>query len=256
MGAVVLFIHNCEGKIMSLPETRSIVQNFNYLDKSYLFYGQPKAGKTTIASAFGDDEERVLFFPTEPGHKFQTIYQYTVLDASPSKWLHFLACCSELIQGKGKHKYKLLCIDTIDHLYRWCMDYACEKLKVKHPSDAAFGKGWEAVSKEFIRPLNALGQAGFGIIFISHESMKEKELINMKVTYTDTTLAPAASKVVCGLCDYILYFLIDHKGNRLIRTRGDETLNAGDRSNLLEPLIEMNAEKLISALKRDTRKEK
>jgi len=231
-----------------LPVTRSTKES-NYLKKSYFIYGEPKSGKTTIASKFGDDDQnKVLFFATESGHKFTEVYKYkNNQGGEPTNWVDFKDCCRELAQGG--HDFKMLSIDTVDNLWDWCSTYIKSVHNIQHESDLGFGKGYTLIKEEFVRPINYLSQSGMGLLFISHAKSIDKELGNRKITYTTSTLQSTASKIIHGLCDYIFYFHTDYEGERLIRTKGLETVNCGDRSGNLPELLPMDAETLISYLK-------
>lgn len=222
---------------MPLPRSRS-KREPNYLKKTYLIYGLPKTGKTTIASHLGDDEENlVLFFATEPGHKFQEIYKWEKENHDgPTRWEDFLQCCREL--ATSEHQFKCLVIDTVDNLYKWCSDYVCAKFKIDHESDLGFGKGYSLIKDEFSKPLNYLAQKGMGLIFISHAQTRDIEVGKRKFSRTDTTLPSGAAKFINGLCDYIFYFHQDSEGKRFIRTKQTENVNAGDRSGALPDLID------------------
>ncbi len=236
---------------MPLPSVRTKKEP-NYLKKTYLLYGDPKVGKTTTAAGFGDDDDnKVLFFATEPGHKFQEIYKWkTAKGIDPTGWGDFLNCSRELLSED--HQYKCIVIDVVDNLYKWCSEYVCLQNRIKHESDLGFGKGYALVKTEFSKPIQYLTQHGYGVIFLSHAQCRDKEIGPRKISYTDSTLPGSAQKIIHGLCDYILYFHSDSEGQRLIRTKGTENVNAGDRSGYLPELIPMNSEQLINYLKGDT----
>lgn len=248
---------------MPLPKAKTNRES-NYLKKSYLIYGIPKIGKTTVASQFGDEDNKVLFFATEPGHKEQEIYKWfceeTVDDVNketgevteitiqrdPSNWDHFRQCVLEMTK---QTEFKCLIIDTADNLFDWCQAYVRRRDKITHESDLGFGKGYDALKKEFGAPINYLAQKGYGVIFLSHAKESDVEERNRKFTKTDTTLPNTAKKIIHPLVDYILYFHADENGNRLIRTKGTQAINAGDRGGQLPEIMEMNAKTLIKHLK-------
>lgn len=233
---------------MPMPTSKTIKEP-DYLKKIYLMYGSPKAGKTTTVAGFGDDEtNKVLFFCTEPGHKFQEIYAWkNSAEETPCRWTDFIEFAKEVTSTE--HDFKAIAIDTLDNLWKWCEFHVCRKLDIEHQSDMGFGKGYHAVRDEFFKPINYLSQKGYGIIFLSHESTSEKQVGPRKITFTDTTLPGTCKKLVHGLCDYILYFGQDHEGKRYIRTKATENINAGDRSGVLPEFLEMNPEILKQALK-------
>jgi len=237
-----------KGEHMPIPTSKTIKEP-DYLKKIYLMYGSPKAGKTTTVAGFGDDKKnKILFFCTEPGHKFQEIYAWKNDEGEyPCSWLEFKNFCREV--ATTDHDFKALAIDTLDNLWKWCELYMCAKLGIDHQSDMGFGKGYHAVRDEFFKPINYLTQKGYGIIFLSHESSSERQVGPKKITYIDTTLPGTCKKLIHGLCDYILYFGQDEEGKRYIRTKANESINAGDRSGELPEFIDMDPKKLTNALK-------
>jgi len=248
---------------MPLPKTKT-ERETNYLKKIFLVYGSPKIGKTTIASRFGDEKNKVLFFATEAGHKEQEIFKWyveekieetnidtgeireMVVSRDPSKWEHFKQCVFEVSK---QNDFKCLVVDTADNLFSWCQSYVRKRDEITHESDMSFGKGYDALKKEFEAPINFLSQKGYGIIFLSHAKDQEVEEKKRKFVKTDTTLPNTAKKVIQPLADFILYFYSDEDGKRLIRTKGTQTIAAGDRSGRLPEILPMDAEILINNLK-------
>lgn len=250
---------------MPLPKEKTKMES-NYLKKSYLIYGIPKIGKTTVAASFGTDKDKALFFATEPGHKHQEIYKWYVdekveetnlvsgeitevtVSRDPSNWQHFKQCCFEMTK---QNDFKILIVDTADNLFSWCQAYVRKDKKIDHESDMEFGKGYDALKTEFQAPINFLAQKGYGIAFLSHAKENDNEANGVKSRYTDSSLPNTAKKVIHALCDYILYFYADEHGNRFIRTKGNRQINAGDRGGTLPEVIKMDAELLIKELSRD-----
>jgi hypothetical protein len=135
-------------------------------------------------------------------------------------------------------------------LVDWCSKFVYKKHDIEHASELGFGRGYDAIKQEFMAPINYLSQKGYGIIFISHTKTADLELGNRKITYTDSTLNNTAKKVIHGLCDYIFHAYADLNGKRWLRTKGTETVNAGDRSGRLPEVMELDAEQLKTELKR------
>lgn len=234
---------------MAMPKEKTKKEQ-NYLKKTIFIYGDPKIGKTTVASQLGDEKHKNIFFPTEAGHKEVEIYKWQkeVKDAEgnitledPTSWDDFRMCVAELTK---QTEYTCLTIDTADNLFQWCSKYVNKKSGIQHESDAGFGKGYSLIKDEFLTVINYLTQKGFGVIFLSHAATSDKELANKKITYTDSTLPNTAKKVIHGLSDYILYFYSDIEGKRYIRTKGTQHINAGDRSGRLPEIMPLDAELL------------
>lgn len=221
---------------MDLPIKKS-QKVTNLQEYTYFIYGEPKVGKTTFCSNF----ESALFICTEPGHKFQEIYK-----VSPTNWTEFKDIARKLYSSK--HDFKTIVIDTVDNAYTMCKDYVCKQLHINDPSDLGYGKGFNAVKSEFHSVINGLAQKGFGIIFVSHAQTNEKEVKNVKRSYTDSTLSGSARKVVSGLCDFIFYCYIDDDGTRKFRTKATPNYNAGDRTGKLPEIMNLDYKQLEQAL--------
>jgi hypothetical protein len=227
---------------MPIEKTKPVT---NYLEKSYLIYGLPKIGKTTLISNFGNETDEVLFFPTEDGHKELSIYSWKTKEGeNPTEWKHFQECVAEMV---GQTKFKILAIDTADNLFDWCSEYIIKKYNIKmkdngnqtidHEGDVDYGKIYSFIKKEMKKIITFLTQKGYSVIFISHLAQNEKTVNRRKVQYTDTSLPNTAKKVIHPLCYYIFYLHLDDHGNRWILTKGRDDTNAGDRSGKLPELI-------------------
>lgn len=239
---------------MPLPTKRSSKEK-NHLGMKYLWYGDPKSGKTTTAANFGDDENKMLFFCSEPGHSQVEIYKWAREDGhQPQDWQDFINCCRELYHTDN-HDFKLLVIDTVDILWDWCTDYICKVNEIKHPSEMGFGKAYKQISNEFSNVCNKLGQRGIGFIFISHKKEYEIKIGPRTESAINTTLPSGAQKFIHGFVDYIWYFTQNQDGKRYILTDRHNNINAGSRGDIsLEPLplkMPMDASRVIELLNRE-----
>ena len=221
---------------MPLPTEKS-EKEVNHLKKKYLIYGIPKSGKTTFSANFGDDNNKTLFFCTEPGHSFVEIFKWHREDGGqPQNWNDFIDCCRELY--KGDHDFSLLCVDTVDILWNWCTDHFCKMNDITHPSEMGFGKAYQGIAKEFSNVCNMLGQKGVGFIFISHPKEYEVKVGPRQETRTTTTLSSGAQKFIHGFVDYIWFFNKNEETDeRYILTDRHEGIMAGSRGDINdEPL--------------------
>lgn len=150
---------------MSILPTEKTKPNNDPSKLRWLFYAEPKTYKTTLASGFNDP----IFAVTEKSTEAMSTYTTEI-----KKWEDFQALTKELCAGG--HRFKTLVVDVVDGLYRYCVRYACEKLKIDHLSDAGFAKAYHLVDNEFEHYLNKLEMAGLGIIFNSHLTEKEVQL--------------------------------------------------------------------------------
>lgn len=239
---------------MPLPKKKSSKER-NHLKKKYLIYGDPKSGKTTFCANFGDDEHKMLFFCSEPGHGEVEIYKWERKDGhQPQNWMDFIECCRELYDTNS-HDFSLLVIDTVDILWNWCTDYICKMNDISHPSEMGFGKAYQAISAEFSKVCNQLGQRGIGFIFISHKKEYSVQVGPREQMFTSTTLASGAQKFIHGFVDYIWFFTQTLDGKRYILTDRSENINAGSRGDInLEPLplrMPMDPKRVIELLSRE-----
>lgn len=137
----------------------------------WLFYSEPKTGKTTLAAGFNDP----IFLITE--RSTESIAAYAVPIKS---WEDFRDVVELLI--RGNHKFKTAVVDVVDVLYRYCIEFCCKRLNIVHQSDIGFAKGYHSVDNEFEHWLNKLEMSGIGLIFTSH--LAEKEVNTGKSTFT------------------------------------------------------------------------
>lgn len=215
---------------MKLPSEKSVV-SVDIQKYIYLIYGEPKCGKSTLASHFEDS----MFICTEPGHKFLSVYGGDHIHTS---WTDIRDTVKNLLTTK--HDFKNVVIDIVDNAIELCSAYVLGKMEIEHESDAGFGKGWSAVQKEFKMVFGALANKGLGIIFISHTKVTDREKNGIKKPFMDNSMTKAGSKFICGLSDFIFYAYINDAGDRLLRTKATLNINAGDRSGTLPDTMPMD----------------
>jgi hypothetical protein len=219
--------HKYMAKIIS-----EIIFNFHRL--IITITGDPKIGKSTFAAGLGN----VLFFCTEPGHKFLKILKWvTDKGEDPTQWEHFLTFAKEVAVDD---EVDMVAIDTFDNLYKMCVRHILKKHSIGHESELGYGHGYKLIEEALHAPINYLAQKGKGIIFITHTKTEEKTIKNKKVTYTDTSVPNTGKKIILPLSDMILHATTDEHGKRILVTKGNETLNAGDRSGRLPEVIALD----------------
>lgn len=213
-------------------------------DLSVLVWGSQKIGKSTFCS----NADEALFLATEAGLNSLDVFQTPI-----SNWEEFLVACAEI--AGGNHPFKTVVIDTVDNAYRFCSQYICAKQKIEHESDLDYGKGWSLVNSEFYRVLNKLSLLPYGLFMISHSQEKTVDCRTGKYTRMTPTLPDKARKIVLGMVDMILYCDIDVVKNtdgtfdqrRVIRTKPSLYYEAGDRTNRLPELLDLDYRKFVEA---------
>lgn len=205
------------------------------LDRSrILIYGSPKVGKTTFASCFDD----ALFLDTQRGTKALSVYPVYI-----ENWESFLDTVKDILNTK--HNFKTIVLDVVDDLFKMCLEYVCKKYKMDHPSDEAFGKGWELLRINFERPIISLSASKYGIVFISHAKEIEISKKYSKTTKITPTLPTQARNIINSVVDIIGYYGFESykdtddviKERRIMIFKPSEYLDAGDRTGLLPDQI-------------------
>lgn len=191
---------------------------------SILLYGPVKVGKTTIAASF----PRPLFAATEDGQKFIEAYRQPV-----TTWQDFLDL-SEAFQ-KEKHEFRTLVIDTADMLFQLCQLHVCEKLGVEHPSEKEYGKGWDALYREFTLALSPLAKMPSGLVFLSHEKSVEVQGRAVKLMKTVPTMPGQARRIIMPLVDVVGHCTVED-GERIVRFVPTEDAEAGARGEIARRL--------------------
>ena len=202
------------------------------LDYTILIHGIPKIGKSTLANEAG----KVLFFDTEGGLKGLEVYAEPVYSWTNGDETHaFLNMCVEFV--KGNHEFNALCIDTIDVLHKLCTGYLMKKSGIIHPSELEWGKGWDMIKDEFMRPLNKLAVSPYGLILISHSRSVEVTTRISKITKAVPTLQNYIWTQISAFVDIILYYnsevTPEGQEKRYLRTKPSENWIAGDRTGKL-----------------------
>lgn len=201
-----------------------------------LIYGGVKIGKSTFAS----QAPNALFLATEAGLNALDVYQQPI-----HTWDDMLAACQEI--AAGKHSFSTIVIDTIDNLYRLCSEAVCKKNRVDTLGDMEFGKGFAMCNSEFLRVLTKLSLLPYGLVLISHSQDVEVKTRTGKSLKTIPTLPGKARLIVLGLVDVILFVdletaTVDGKpvSRRVIRTKGTDVYEAGDRTGRLPDTMELD----------------
>lgn len=179
---------------MSLPTSKTQVSAD--LDRAFwLFFGPPGVGKSTVCSEFPDP----IFATTEQAHRHLQIFNRPI-----KSWPDFKAFVLEM-QTKDGQRFRSICIDTIDNLYKLCLENTCEEAGIDHPSDQAFGKGYDLVNTAMQREIVKLTLLGKGIFFVSHAKQVEVTSRNMKYSKTVPSMQGGCHKIILPLVDFEAY---------------------------------------------------
>ena len=186
-------------------------------DYSILIYGAKKIGKTSLCAQFED----TLGFMTEPGGRAQSMYQVAC-----NSWQDLRGYTKLFIKD---NRFKTGVVDTADIAYEMCLAYVCKKMVIDHPSDEGYGKGWQAVRKEFQSWVMELLGSGKGVIFLSHSKDSDfKTRRGETFSKVGASMAGQAADVIQGLVDIWANYTYDGK-KRFLIIGGSEEVDAGSR---------------------------
>ena len=219
---------------------------------SVFFYGEPKSGKTTIATKF--PRHFLLAFEKGynaiPGAMAQPI----------NSWSDFRKVLRQLKDPKAKEMFETIIIDTADIAYDYCEKYICSNAKrpdggtgVDTIGDIPYGKGYTLVANEFDSCLRSIVQMGYGIVLISHavdKSFKDEQ--GREFNQIVPTLGNKARDIVGRMCDIIGYSRViedeDGELSTKLFMRGTPRYVAGSRFKYTPDYIDFNYSSLVKAI--------
>ena len=218
---------------------------------SVFLYGEPKSGKTTIATKF----PRHLLLAFEKGYN-----AIPGAMAQPvNSWGEFRKILKQLKDSKVRERFETIIIDTADIAYDLCEKYICANAKrsdggygVDSVADIPFGKGYTMVAKEYDECLRSIVQMDYGLVLISHAVDK---------TFTDEqgkefnqivpTLGNKPRNIVSRMCDIIGYSRSVPEGEKTVTKlfmRGTPRYVAGSRFKYTPDYIDFTYKDLVKAI--------
>lgn len=212
---------------------------------SVFFYGEPKSGKTTIASKFPN----ALLLAFEKGYNALA----GVMAQPINSWAEFIRVQRQLKDDKVKEKFSTIIIDTADIAYSYCEKYVCANNGVATIADIEYGKGYTLVGNEFDEKLRSIVQMGYGIVLISHATDKVfKDENGTEYNKIVPTLDKRSNNIVARMADIIGYSrsVTDAEGNdkTLLFMRGTQRFEAGSRFKYTPDYIEFTYNNLVNAI--------
>jgi hypothetical protein len=187
----------------------------------FMVTGEAGVGKTTL----GTVEPGVFNLSFDPLRETYAIMQEFCPD-----WRHFLGYL-QLLEGQakaGKLAYKRIQIDGTEIWYRHCLNYVItNKLGGAHPSEADYGKGWDALNSELSSAADRIMALPCGIWFTSHGKEKPfKRWDGTEIIRIAAELSNRANEVVCGRCDVIMNMQYIGPDSRIATIRGNDAIQA------------------------------
>lgn len=214
---------------------------------SVFFYGEPKSGKTTIATKF--PKHLLLAFEKGynaiPGAMAQPI----------NSWSEFRKTLKQLKDPAVKEVYETIIIDTADIAYDYCEKYICSNATppVDTIGQIPFGQGYTMVAKEFDECLRSIVQMDYGLVLISHSVDKTfKDEQGVEYNQIVPTLGSKPRNIVSRMCDIIGYSrpvqLEDGSTATKLFMRGTHRYVAGSRFKYTPDVIDFTYKDLVNAI--------
>lgn len=211
---------------------------------SVMFYGEPKSGKTTIASKFPN--HLILAFEKGyaaiPGAMAQPI----------NSWSDFKKVLKQLKDPNVQQKFETIVIDTADIAYDYCEKYICNLEGVDAINQVPYGGGYTKAGKEFDESLRLITQLNYGLVIISHAA--DKTFTSENGTEYNQIVPTLANKprLICQrLCDIIGYSRsIESEAGLVTKLfmRGTPRYVAGSRFKYTPDAIEFTHANLVKAI--------
>ena len=209
-------------------------------------YGQPKTGKTTLATQAG----KALLFAFERGYNaLPGVYPVDV-----TSWGDTRALVRELKKKEVKEKFQTVIFDTVDIAGTLCEKYICAQNNVDKIGEIPYGQGWTMMKKEFEEILRTITQLGYALFLISHEKDKvfkrqDGTEYNQIVPSCPTTF----NEIAKNIAD--IYAFAEKYGDengvskvRLILRSKDNSVDCGCRFKYIDPVIDMSYTALVDAI--------
>lgn len=212
---------------------------------TFLLYGAPKTGKTTIASKFPD----TLLLAFETGY-----LAIPGIIAQPiNRWSDFKKVLKQLKEDAGPNaRFKNICIDTVDIASDLCEKFICNNNQVSAIGDLAYGKGYKLLEKEFDETLRSIPQMGYGLVMISHSQDKTfKDETGEEFNQIVPTLGNKPRLIVDRMADIIGYAqpVETEEGTKTtLYMRGTPRFVAGSRFKYTPDYIDFTYENLVNAI--------
>ena len=219
---------------------------------SVFFYGEPKSGKTTIATKF----PRHLLLAFEKGYN-----AIPGAMAQPiNSWGDFRKVLKQLKDPAVKSKFETIIIDTADIAYDLCEKYICANAKrtdggygVDSVADVPYGKGYTMVAKEYDECLRSIVQMDYGLVLISHAVDKTfKDETGAEFNQIVPTLGNKPRNIVSRMCDIIGYSRgiqnEDGTTSTKLFMRGTPRYVAGSRFKYTPDYIDFTYSDLVKAI--------
>lgn len=211
-----------------------------------LLIAPPKWGKTT----FFTDNPNSILFAFETGHRFRKAHKIEIVGwhdkthdiEKDAEGVPHMMLTQALDAVEATDRYDYVIFDTVDMAAQMCMDYHCTKLGIEHPSDMAFGKGWEqAINKPMRKAISRMLKSGRGVGLITHTKNEIARFTAGEKARKESTMPAGVARFCVAQADMIVHGELgktregQKQRDRIMVTDGDADTLAGNRSGSTLP---------------------
>lgn len=226
---------------MSLIKDKTEI-NYDLKSTRTCIVGQPKIGKSTFVSKLG---QSVLVIDLEDGYRMMK----NIKIAAVKNYADFQHVIKDVETNNAKYNFTTVAIDPVDTLLRYAEFEICARNKVTYLKDMAYGSGYQAMRRMIEEDFMRLRNLGLGLVFSTHESLREYKSENLTTTATCTSLNEKYEEYILGMCDYVFHAWKNNNDEHMIRTKPNKRVKcAGDRSGKLPEVMPLNAELVLRTL--------
>lgn len=212
-------------------------------------YGKEKIGKTSLAAQAPD----TLLLAAERGYNGLS----GIIAQDITSWSDMRQTFRELKKPGVKERFKVLIVDTIDLMAKYCTKYVCNNNGISDLGELPYGRGYAAMRSEFEDVFNALAQMGYAVIFISHDADKViKREDGTEYSRIVPSLSPdKVNAIIANMADIYGYAHIvqdaDGVPKRVLTLRSpNDSIACGCRFANIDPEIPFGYQSLVDALNR------
>jgi hypothetical protein len=238
---------------MPLPTEKSPAQA--RMGKVFL-YAEPKKGKSTLAATL--DPDRTILLDVEDGlgaiegfkHRITNWGDVAGYEGEGRQRVpvfaedSFRGTVKMLYDQRADHPFKVGVVDTADALSGLCSEYVLYSLgagadrqgEFVHASDFDYGKGWSAITAEWMLRIGALCRVLDSVILISHADRTTKtDRIGAEYPVYTPSLGPKGLRNwTLGFVDHILFLDVERNDEDedvvCVHTRQARGWEAGGRT--------------------------
>ena len=219
--------------------------------RSFLLYGPPKVGKTSLSAQF----PKPIILAFEKG--YEALDNAYVVDMT--SWSDFKTVCRQLKNKQVRDMYDTVVLDTAQIAYDLAVQFVCSNNGVTALSDVPYGKAYKMVENEFGKSLREITQLGYGIVAIAHEKVKKADK-DGNALQVAPDLEKRCLSIINKLVDVVGYITNEYdeneKNTRWVYTRETPAFLAGSRFTYLKPKIKLGYKELAGALEEAILKKK